>query len=95
MSDRFTRQRRLAEVGELGQARIQNAVAHVAKTPAGAVAALYLSRAGVQRIETTEVTEPAEFTHTASFRHPASRQIAEGSWRALTAIVGVLEKAKA
>ncbi len=29
MSDRFTRQRRLAEVGELGPERIQNAVERV------------------------------------------------------------------
>jgi hypothetical protein len=94
MPDRFTRQRRLAEVGELGQERIQNALARVPQTPAGVVAALYLSRAGVQRIEAAETADLAEFTHAASFRHPASREIGEGSWGALSAIVGVLEKAR-
>ena len=95
MVDRFTRQRRLAEVGEVGQERIQNAVARVGGTPDGVVAALYLSRAGVQRIDRAEATQAAEFTHAASFRHVASRQIGEGSWRALSVIVGVLEKAEA
>jgi molybdopterin/thiamine biosynthesis adenylyltransferase len=95
MADRFTRQRRLAEVGERGQERIQNAVVRVAATPDGVVAALYLSRAGVQRIELSATGEAPEFTHATSFRHAASRQIGEGSWRALAAIVGVLEKAEA
>lgn len=95
MVDRFTRQRRLAEVGEVGQERIQNAVARVDSTADGAVAACYLSRAGVQRIEQTEATQARKFTHATSFRHVASRQIGEGSWHALAVIVGVLEKAEA
>jgi len=94
MPDRLTRQRRLAEVGERGQERIQNASARVAKTAAGAIEALYLGRAGVSRIELADEVEPVEFAHAACFRHAASQEVAEGSWRALATIVNALQKAQ-
>jgi hypothetical protein len=90
--DRHARQRLLAAVGDVGQARIAAATYRVARDAAAAVARDYLARAGAERFELTH--EPSEpFVHASAFVHAAARDFAEGAWRALGQLRVALEKA--
>jgi hypothetical protein len=87
--DRFSRQRRLPEVGALGQDRLAGARVHV--HPEADIEAEYLARAGlgVER----DGDPPGAFAHAAAFRFDAARGVAAGAWRALARIRAVLELA--
>ncbi len=86
--ERYSRQTRLAEVGAEGQARIGATTLCV---PGGAeVERLYLERAGVGQILTSDAAEPVEFRHASAFRHPAAASLGVQAWRALDALRGVL-----
>ena len=88
--DRYARQRMLAAVGDLGQARIAAATFTVASDAAAAVAGDYLTRAGAEHFEPSELPlEP--FAHAAAFRHRGARDFAEGTWRALAQLRAALE----
>ena len=80
MDERTTRQRRLAEVGDAGQARISAARFSVPAGSAGWVAAEYLRRAGAE-VESGE--ERTAFVHASAFRFDACRDVAEGAFLAL------------
>lgn len=81
--ERTTRQRRLAEVGDRGQARIAEAVLQVRGTDGAIVETEYLCRAGVERVTLVPRAEPEPFAHQHAFRFAASRRIGAGAWRAL------------
>jgi hypothetical protein len=83
--DRYTRQRRLAEVGDEGQARIAAARLSVGDSPEAWSEREYLERAGAGTVTTAGLAGPP-FAHAAVFRHPASRRLAAGSWRALAGL---------
>jgi hypothetical protein len=85
MVDRYTRQRRLAEVGDAGQARIAAARLAVGDSPEAWSEREYLERAGAA-VVTVPGLEGAPFVHARLFRHTASRRLAAGSWRALDAL---------
>ncbi len=89
--DRYTRQRRLREVGEAGQARIAAARLDVNDSDGALVEALYLHRAGVERVSITPRAAAEPFTHAAAFRFAATRSVGAGAWRALDKLRGVLE----
>jgi hypothetical protein len=55
--DRYTRQRQVREVGVLGQARIEALTTELPMDAAGAVAAVYLRRAGVKQL--LDLPEPS------------------------------------
>lgn len=83
--DRYSRQRRLPEVGPQGQARLAQARCTV---PADVglsayIELLYLHRAGVAAIDLSSTQAPAPFPHEATFRCQAARELARGSHRAL------------
>jgi hypothetical protein len=83
--DRYSRQRRLAEVGPEGQARLCSARLRVAPYPHLDVEVEYLSRAGVSVV--VDATVPAaSFPFADWFEHPAARGVAEGAWCALSRI---------
>jgi hypothetical protein len=84
--DRYGRQRRLAEMGDAGQARLSASVMEVAGSDGAILEAEYLHRAGVQRMSLIPGKEPAPFRHEHFFKHPAARRVAAGAWRALTKI---------
>ena len=89
--DRYTRQRRLAEVGEAGQARLERARAEV-RGPEGATVELtYLERAGVGSVTVLPKGTPVPFAHAEWFRFEASRDVGAGAWRALDTIRGALD----
>ena len=90
MVARYTRQSRLAEVGERGQERL---LATQARVPEGGLAheieARYLAAAGLQvtrapRDEGAALEVDPEPGH--AFADPASRAVAEGARRALDVI---------
>jgi hypothetical protein len=83
LDDRYTRQRRLAEVGDAGQARIGAATVEVHGRDGAIIEAEYLHRAGVVRLSIVPDLEPSRFAHEAHFRFFASRRIGAGAWRAL------------
>jgi hypothetical protein len=93
MSERFTRQERLAEVGPGGQARLREGRAFVPSGPDAELAELYLARAGVGQV--TRAGDPAPFAHAAVFRHAAAAEVGSGAWRALRELLRLLERVPA
>ncbi|HVJ21127.1 MAG TPA: hypothetical protein VM686_37205 [Polyangiaceae bacterium] len=91
MDDRYTRQRRLPEVGDAGQARLERAALAVAAGPDALTELAYLERAGAREILISRWQAPEVFTHAAHFRHAPSRKLGAGSWRALRQINRILE----
>jgi len=86
------RQRRLAEVGEAGQARLLAAEWRVAGSEGAEVERAYLERAGFRSVRLDAAAAPLPFVHAGLFRHLASRSLAAGAWRALGAIRMQLER---
>jgi len=88
--DRYTRQRRLREIGDAGQERLFQAHAVVCGREAALLELVYLQRAGVGAVELDSLASPRAFAHEAVFRHEASRRHAAAAWRALRTIVEVV-----
>ena len=88
--DRFDRQRRLPEVGEAGQARIEHAAVEVRGSDGAIIQTEYLHRAGVERLSITPRLEPEPFRHEAFFRYYAPRRIGAGAWRAIAEMRRIL-----
>ena len=86
---RFSRQVRLADVGEPGQARLCAAEPVIGTSRGTSVQKSYLSRAGVRRVVPTEIPSPA-FVHAEHFRHESCRDVAHGAWLALGQIREIL-----
>jgi hypothetical protein len=84
LTARFTRQVRLAEVGAVGQARLEATVAHLASPDVGcarAVETTYLEGAGVK-----VATPPSGSSLSADWLeelHPSAREVATGAYAAL------------
>ncbi len=89
--DRYSRQRRLPEVGDEGQRRIHDADLRVCGGDGAVVETVYLLRVGVERVEMTPSNPPSEFAHASFFQFDSARRVAAGSWRALGKIRDVLE----
>ncbi|HEX9619961.1 MAG TPA: hypothetical protein VF989_07500 [Polyangiaceae bacterium] len=93
MSDdgaRFSRQRRLPEVGERGQALLGAARARVTATPAGDVAREYLVRAGFGAVLVEAAAPAPPFPHSQAYRFDAPRQFGAGASYALGEVRRVL-----
>jgi molybdopterin/thiamine biosynthesis adenylyltransferase len=86
VDERYSRQRRLPEVGDAGQARLAQAALTVVGSDGAIIEAEYLHRAGVERVELLPGGEPEPFSHEQAFRFAASRRIGVGAWRALAKI---------
>ena len=81
--DRYSRQRKLPEVGKLGQERIEQLEAVVRGGPEATIAALYLERAGAARVVHEPGEQSAAWPHAAHFRHAGPTSVARGAWVAL------------
>jgi molybdopterin/thiamine biosynthesis adenylyltransferase len=90
--DRFVRQKRLAEVGEAGQSRLLAASHQVAGADGALTELVYLHRAGFRAVSVDALAQPVPFAHAAAFRHAGPRRHAAGAWRALRAVLRVLER---
>jgi hypothetical protein len=87
-AERFSRQERLAEVGQEGQRKIAGSTAEIGGEGAE-VERAYLAGAGVGRLVARAATaEP--FAHAAMFEFDAPREVGAGAWRALRHLRGVL-----
>ena len=82
--DRYTRQRRLAEIGEAGQRRLLGTRIRVDAGPGSDIEAEYLSRAGVH--VTGEQPSDTAFPWQDAFVSQAAGDIARGAWQALRKI---------
>ena len=85
--DRYTRQRRLREIGDAGQKRLQAASVVLGGGEGQLVELVYLHRAGVGSVTLDALGAGKPFAHRAVFRHDASRRHASGAWRALGTLV--------
>jgi len=83
--DRYSRQRRLAEVGPTGQAKLEQARMLVSSNTAGGgqLELLYLRRAGVGRATLSKIQPAPAFPHQQTFRFEATRSVAANTWGAL------------
>lgn len=94
MSDgeRYSRQTRLREVGERGQARLAAATVLVEGREGAETEARYLERAGLREVRRDSGATPRAFVHAAVFRNAACRNEAAGAWRALQKTLAVLNE---
>ena len=88
--DAYSRQRRLAEIGDAGQARLLAASHRIAGTDGALTELQYLARAGFRAVAIDALAEARPFAHAELFRHAVTRRQAAGTWRALRAITTVL-----
>jgi len=93
--DRYTRQRRLREVGDRGQARLAAACVVVEGREGADTEARYLERAGVREVLRDAGTAPRPFVHAELFRNAACRSEAAAAWRALQKALAVLNEGRA
>jgi hypothetical protein len=88
--DPYSRQRRLAELGDAGQARLLAASHRIAGTDGALTELQYLVRAGFRAVTIDALAEAPPFVHAELFRHEVTRRQAAGTWRALRAITRLL-----
>ena len=88
--DRYSRQRRLAEVGPEGQRRLEQTELVLASHADADVELEYLTRAGVTRIQLAGGGAAPEFPWSHQFRFSASLAVARGAWCALSRIRAAL-----
>lgn len=88
--DRYTRQRRLPEVGQRGQERLSQAQFCVAQHPDIELEVDYLARAGAGEVRVDPAAPALAFPWSAWFEHDAALGVARGAWCALSRIKGEL-----
>lgn len=88
--DRYTRQRRLAEVGPDGQRRLEAAAQVLAPHEAAELEADYLRRAGVQQISFAPEASTPEFPWADHFQFAGPASVARGAHGALARIRAIL-----
>ena len=90
--DPYDRQRRLSEIGSVGQSKIECSQAQLAAGPGASVALAFLVRAGVERGSITRTPERAEpaFPHARAFRFGGPFAVARGAHQALTHLLTVV-----
>jgi hypothetical protein len=84
--DRYTRQRRLPEVGPKGQERLCQANLRIASHPDVELELDYLARAGVAGVRVDPTAPALAFPWTDWFEHDAALGVARGAWYALSRI---------
>ena len=89
--DRFSRQRRLPEVGPSGQERLQRALRRAAPHPGLDIELDYLERAGAGEVVVDATAAAPAFPWMEWFEHEAALSVARGAWCALAQIKRELE----
>jgi hypothetical protein len=84
--DRYTRQRRLPEVGPSGQERLGQAQFCVAQHADVELELDYLARAGAGEVRVDPDAPALDFPWSAWFEHGAALGVARGAWCALSRI---------
>lgn len=88
--DRYTRQRRLEEVGPEGQHRLAAARLALAPHESSDIEREYLERAGVGHLGVDATATPPAFPWCEFFEFPAPLSVARGAWCALSHIKSAL-----
>jgi hypothetical protein len=88
--DRYTRQRRLAEVGPEGQRQLERAAMVLARHADADLELEYLQRAGVQQIRFDPAASPPTFPWSEQFQFAGALGVARGAWSALSRIRAAL-----
>lgn len=88
--DRYTRQRRLAEVGPDGQRRLADARLSLAAHESSDIEREYLTRAGVGHLGMDAEVPPPVFPWSGFFEFQAPLSVARGAWCALSHVRSVL-----
>lgn len=88
--DRYTRQRRLEEVGPDGQRRLATARLALAPHESSDIERDYLTRAGVAHLGVDAEAPPPAFPWSEFFEFQAPLSVARGAWCALSHIRSVL-----
>ena len=88
--DRYTRQRRLEEVGPDGQRRLEAARLALAPHESSDIEHEYLRRAGVGHLDLDAEAAPPAFPWSEFFEFPAPLSVARGAWCALSQIRSAL-----
>ena len=88
--DRYTRQRRLEEVGPDGQRRLAAARLTLAPHASADIEREYLARAGIGHLGMDADVTPPTFPWSAFFEFPAPLSVARGAWCALSQLRSVL-----
>ena len=88
--DRYTRQRRLDEVGPQGQQRLEQAAMVLARHADADLELEYLQRAGVQQITIDSAASALEFPWAERFQFAGPLGVARGAWSALSRIRAAL-----
>jgi len=84
--DRYSRQRRLVEVGPDGQRRLEQTELALAAHADADIEREYLVRSGVTRLELAAEGAVPEFPWSHHFRFSAPLSVARGAWCALSRI---------
>jgi hypothetical protein len=90
--DRYSRQRRLKEVGPSGQRRLEQASLVIAEHADVDIERDYLARAGVRQIHIDADAKPLGFPWSQHFRFAASLGVANGAWCALSRLKTALSQ---
>jgi hypothetical protein len=90
--DRYSRQRRLKEVGPDGQRWIERVALTIAAHADVELERDYLARAGVRQISIDASAESLDFPWSQHFRFAASFAVARGAWCALSRLRTVLSQ---
>lgn len=88
--DRYTRQRRLAEVGPEGQRRLEAAAVVLPQQEAAELEADYLQRAGVRQVSFAADAPAIAFPWAEHFRFAGPAAVARGAHGALARIRAIL-----
>ena len=88
--DRYSRQRRLEEVGPEGQRRLAATRLALAPHESADIERDYLSRAGIAHVDIDGEATPPAFPWSGFFEFPAPLSVARGAWCALSHIRSVL-----
>jgi hypothetical protein len=89
--DRYSRQRRLPEVGSRGQERLRATEVVIAEHPDVELELEYLVRAGLRRVTVDPAGAASSFPWAAWFEHGAALGVARGAWSALSRIKNELD----
>jgi hypothetical protein len=89
--DRYSRQRRLPEVGPSGQERLRATELCIAEHSDVELELDYLARAGMARARVDPAGAPLTFPWSAWFEHDAPLGVARGAWCALSRIKSALD----
>lgn len=89
--DRYSRQRRLPEVGARGQIALEQARPVIRRHAGLSIEQEYLCRSGVGSSTVDEQAVPRLFAHAPSFQFAGPSQVAQGAWCALQVVREILQ----